>query len=312
MPTLLPALRGMDIAHLHFPFYGGSEHVLRAHRRFGLPYVLTYHMDVIGTHWLKRAVVAINDHFVLGPVLRHAASITAPGLDYLRTTKAAAFVEESRLAAIPHAGVDCNRFCPGTPPPDLVARYGLKDKTVILFVGNLLELKGVDLLIQALATIDDPSIVLLVVGGGYQEEQYRRLVTTLGLEERVIFAGARERDTELPDHFRLADVCVLPSRRSESFGLVLLEAMASGLPVITSDLPGPRQLVRDHQTGRICRAGDAQDLRACLMDVLRDPERHAAMGRAARRLANDTYSWSAWGDQLEAMLLDVATGERLH
>jgi glycosyltransferase involved in cell wall biosynthesis len=203
-------------------------------------------------------------------------------------------------------GVDTERFHPRTKDPELVVRYRLAGKTVALFVGNLQPFKRLDLLIDAIAAIDDPDLVLLVVGGGYGEGRYKAQVRDLGIGHRVVFAGPKKPEEGLPAHYALGDFLVLPSTHSESFGLVVLEAMASGKPVIVSSLPGPAALVEEGRDGLIARAGDLRDLSDKIGELASDQGRREAMGKNAREKVLALYGWDRIGEILEAVLLDVA------
>ena len=103
----------------------------------------------------------------------------------------------------------------------------------------------------------------------------------------------------LPAYYNLCDLLVLPSTYSESFGLVVLEAMASGKPVIVSSLPGPASLVTPGKDGLIAAVGDAVDLKNRIEDLAGNEELRREMGTAARKKAVDQYSWEAVGDRLE-------------
>jgi glycosyltransferase involved in cell wall biosynthesis len=203
-------------------------------------------------------------------------------------------------------GVDTERFHPRPKDPQLVERYGLAGKTVALFVGNLQPFKRLDLLIDAVAAIDNPNLVLMVVGGGYGENRCKAQVRDLGIGHRVLFAGPKKPEEDLPAHYTLGDFLVLPSTHSESFGLVVLEAMASGKPVVVSSLPGPAALVEEGRDGLIARAGDLRDLIDKMRELASDRERREAMGGKAREKVMALYRWDRIGETLETILLEVA------
>jgi glycosyltransferase involved in cell wall biosynthesis len=179
---------------------------------------------------------------------------------------------------------------------------------VVLFVGNLQPFKRLDLLIEAVAGIEDPSIILLVVGGGYGEPEYRAQTRRLGVEDRVIFAGPKSPYGDLPDHYRLGDVLVLPSTYSESFGLVVLEAMASGIPPVVSSLPGPSSLVQDGEDGLVVSAGDVVDLKRKILLLAGNAGNRKRMGDRAREKVVERYGWDRAGDILDKELTEIASG----
>ncbi|MDW7712490.1 MAG: glycosyltransferase family 4 protein, partial [Deferrisomatales bacterium] len=126
------------------------------------------------------------------------------------------------------------------------------------------------------------------------------------LHDRVLFAGPQAPSGALPAHYRLGDFLVLPSTHSESFGLVVLEAMATGLPAIVSSLPGPAQLVEEGKDGLIARVGDVEDLKEKIEFLAREPEKRKEMGRAARAKVLRDFGWERIGERLESVLTRIA------
>jgi glycosyltransferase involved in cell wall biosynthesis len=304
IPRLCGKLRPFDIVHLHYPFFGGAEYVYLASRLWSRPYFLTYHMDVYGTTFPKRTLLAGYESTLTRKIIRGAARIGALTRPHLASSKVAGIVDPARVVEIPN-GVDVERFTPRGKNRALLEKYGLAGRTVAMFVGNLQPFKGLHLLIDAIAAIDDPGLALLVVGGGYGEPAYRRQVAARGLGGRIVFAGPQSPDGALPDHFNLGDFLVLPSTHSESFGLVVLEAMASGKPAIVSALPGPSQLVLDGRDGMIVRIGDVQDLKEKVRTLSREAGMRAEMGARAREKVVRRYRWETIGESLEAAFRDI-------
>lgn len=159
--------------------------------------------------------------------------------------------DAGKITVIP-LGVDMDRFRPAAKA-DARRRLGLAaDERIVLFVGRLEPLKGVDILIGAASLLDsDVNCSVLIVGGDEtsheQVAELQSLASNLGVSDRVAFAGAVDHDL-LPLYYNAADVCVVPSHY-ESFGLVAIEAMASGLPVVASRVGGLTGTVRDGETG---------------------------------------------------------------
>ncbi|WP_369412657.1 glycosyltransferase family 4 protein [Neoroseomonas alba] len=158
-----------------------------------------------------------------------------------------------RIATIPN-GVDLERFQPGPRRTDLQDRYGLRHGFTFVTVCRLLEKKGVDQTIRALAELPT-DCRLLVVGTGPFEPQLRALAESCGVADAVRFAGAVA-PAELADHYRLGDVFVMPNRAmpngdTEGFGLVFLEANACGLPVIAGQDGGSPEAVQDGVNGLV-------------------------------------------------------------
>ena len=170
--------------------------------------------------------------------------------------------------------IDIDRFGPGPKPPALVSRYGLAGKRVILLLGRMEadeRLKGFDELIEALGGLvaADPSLVCVFAGDGGDRDRLRRLADECGVGDHVIFTGMVP-EAEKADHFRLADAFVMPSR-GEGFGIVLLEALACGIPVVASRLDGGREALRDGEMGILVDPDDPEELKQGITEALARP-----------------------------------------
>jgi D-inositol-3-phosphate glycosyltransferase len=193
-----------------------------------------------------------------------------------------------RIRVIP-CGVDVERFRPG-PQAEARARLGLEAERVLLFVGRLAPIKGLEILLGALGRLRaEPKaparLRLLIVGGDRLErwsddgDRLRRLAAQLGVADWVQFRGPQPQDTLL-DYYRAADLCLMPSRH-ESFGMVALEAMACGVPVIASRVGGLATTVQDGLTGLLVPGGDETALAAAIGALLADGPRRRVLGRQA-------------------------------
>lgn len=198
-------------------------------------------------------------------------------------------------------GVDLQLF---HPAPKAEARRALglpADEHLLLYVGRIEALKGTDTLIRATYLLANhkqaEKINVLVIGGDVEEsletmgsEMARLLALTreLGLQDQISFLGSR-RQRELPTYYAAADAVVMPSY-SESFGMVALEAMACGRPVVASRVGGLAYLVQDGVTGYHVQEGNAEELARRLTELLGNDELLERMGAAARREA-EKYSW---------------------
>jgi D-inositol-3-phosphate glycosyltransferase len=200
--------------------------------------------------------------------------------------------DAAKVTVIP-LGVDMDRFRPAVKA-DARARLGLgQDERIVLFVGRLEPLKGVDILIGAASLLDsDVDCSVLIVGGDEtsleQVTQLRGLASTLGVGERVAFVGAVDHDL-LPLYYNAADVCVVPSHY-ESFGLVAIEAMASGLPVVASRVGGLTGTVRDGETGYLIPWLCPEPFAERIELLLDNEPLRLSLGEAARE-AVSRYRW---------------------
>jgi len=184
-----------------------------------------------------------------------------------------------------------------------------RDVPLVLFVGRLLALKGVHHLIRAMAEVGArcPDARLVVVGGGEELPSLTRVVGDLGLADRVRFVGERSHE-DVIRFMRAADVFVLPSL-TEAFGVVLLEAMSCGLPVVASNVDGIPSLVSDGQNGFLVPAGDEGALAYAIARVLTEPEERAVFARTNVQKAM-TYAWPGIAERFLRLWDDVATSRR--
>ncbi|HEX4300140.1 MAG TPA: glycosyltransferase [Gammaproteobacteria bacterium] len=202
--------------------------------------------------------------------------------------RAASLMEDSGKIHVLPMGVDTTRF---QPPAPNSARQGL------LFVGRLVEGKGVSTLLQALELLQAQGLrpTLTLVGSGPAEAGLRSRVTRAGLGDRVTFLGPLP-NGELPAHYQRAAALVFPSLlgkqgQQEGMGLVPLEALACGCPVIASALPAVTEVISHEETGLLFPPGDVQALAACAAAVLSAPEKYQAWASSGRDRIMTTHSW---------------------
>jgi glycosyltransferase involved in cell wall biosynthesis len=308
---LLPGLLGLkdfDIIHLHHPFIFGAELVMAAARARGIPFVLTHHNDLIGDGlrpFLFDSYSAISNPLVLNS----ARKLIVVSLDHARSSRLAPYFERRRadVVEVPN-GVDTMLFRPdvdGTPVRQACSIGA--DEKVLLFVGALdraHHFRRVDLLIEAIRELKSENVHLILVGDGDRAEDYRRQAAEIGVDQRVHFLGKVDH-AHLPAVYAAADVVVLPSHIQESFGMILIEGMACGKPVIASDLPGARSVVDDGVDGLLVQPGNLGDLVEKTARLLADPNGRAEMGRRGRAKVEAKYAWQAVVPRLASLYREV-------
>ncbi len=221
--------------------------------------------------------------------------------------------EADRIEIVP-PGVDHEIFSNAGPAARASARAALDldDRPALLFVGRIQPLKGARLAVRTLAALGDPRAVLLIVGGpsgpaGATElEELHRLARALGVMEQVRFVPPQPHE-RLATFYRAADVCLVPSR-TESFGLVALEAAACGTPVVAASVGGLRSLVHDGGTGFLIDGRDPVDFAGPVSLLLSDPELTAAMGANAESRSR-RYAWSMTAARLRRLYEDLLARE---
>ena len=205
-------------------------------------------------------------------------------------------------------GVDLERFHPADKESARQA-LGLKDERIILFVGRIEPLKGVDILINAAAMLEsDVDCTVMIVGGDEasqaQVERLHDLARERGIEHRVAFVGAVDHD-KLPLYYNAADVCVVPSHY-ESFGLVAVEAMASGVPVVASRVGGLTGTVRDGETGYLIPWLCPEPFAERIELLLDNDSLRRNLGEAAREEV-ERYRWQNVTGEVLALYRQLTT-----
>jgi len=281
-----------DLIHGHYWLSGVAG--LRLRTRWGSPLLQMFH--TLGQ--MKNSVARTADE--LEPELRIAAEgriiaaadriIAANSVE--REHLAAYYgADRERVAVIP-CGVDTDLFTPSAPAA-AKARLALPEAPLLVYVGRLAPIKGLETLLESMALLPARPF-LLIIGGDQDEPQnghvahLRRLVATLGLTDSVRFLGAQPQE-RLRLFYAASDATVMPSYY-ESFGMVALEAMACGSPVIASRVGGLTTTVRDGVTGFLVPDGDATAFAGAIARVLADADLRWRLGREAVRWAS-RYRW---------------------
>jgi len=300
---------GPDAIHANYWLSGVAGHRLK--HELSLPLVSTFHTlarvkaetgDAEPDRRIRAEseVIACSDAILANSIAEMHQLIELYGAD------------PTRVEVVP-PGVDHAFFSPGDRRGARAA-VGLGDHPVLLFAGRIQPLKGLTVAVAALAELSDthPDAVLVVVGGasgieGQAElDAARSLVDALGLTGRVRFVPPQPHHL-LSTWYRAADVCIVPSR-SESFGLVALEAGACGTPVVAAAVGGLRTLVDDGVTGLLIDNREPADFAAAVASILETPRLATAMSVAAAERARQ-YTWSTTAARLRRLYADLTVRE---
>lgn len=198
-------------------------------------------------------------------------------------------------------GIDCTKFSPLIPS---ITKFR-KNSPVILFVGRLDERKGIMIAIRTLKELikDFPNAYLLVIGNGPLENKAKLLVDKLNLMNSCSFLGYIKRE-ELPNYYASCDVYISPALGGESQGIVLLEAMASGKPVIASNIEGYRGVICDGETGILFTPGSAEDLAIKTKMILKNDNLRKHLAKESRIKVME-YSWDKIVKSIEDYYLEI-------
>ena len=259
-----------DVVNLHFPYPPGDMIYRALPER--PPLVVTYHSDIVR----QRGLLHLYRPQLIW-TLDHAARIIATSMPYVASSSWLA--SRAACCTVVPLSVDAARFA----APDAAKVAALRERygaPLLLFVGRLRYYKGLHVLLDALPQIDAR---LLLVGTGPEEARLRAQAGSLGLSEQVHFAGDVS-DADLPAFYAAADMYVLPAHlRAEAFGISQLEAMASGLPVVSTELGTGTSYANQHGvTGFVVSPSSPDALVRAVRVLLANPELRARMGAAAK------------------------------
>jgi D-inositol-3-phosphate glycosyltransferase len=313
----LARVEGFDVVHLHYPFIFGSELTLagRLRRRRRRQALLVHYKNRLVGRGARRGMFAAYEHTV-APLLIRAADricvLSADHADSIPYLRRAAGRRPEQLIEMPN-GVDTELFAPGPDVAGVRAALGIPAGAVIAaFVATLdraHHFKRLDTAIAAIGQLGDESVHLVVAGGGELLDKFRAVAKATGVGERVHFLGPVPHH-ELPDVLRAADLFMLTTEPPESFGIVLIEAMACGLPVVATDYPGVKAVIDDGGTGIVVGLSDPAAVAAALRALVdAGPSRRSAMGGAGRLKAERLWSWPHLLDRMDDAYAQ-AIGER--
>lgn len=298
-PSLPWALFGekFDLIHAHMPTPWSADWSAAASRFRRKPLVLTYHSDIVGrgtASYLARAYNRSGLKFVLD---------SADKILVARSSHLSSCLEDhkDKVSVVP-IGVDEKAFVPFSAP----------QRCDVFFLSVLDEFhgfKGLEVLLRSLKTVKEEfEDVRLVVGGsGARLEAYRSLARSLGLEKNVGFAGFIP-EGDLAGYYNGCRLFVLPSTNPslETFGIVLVEAMACARPVVATEIAGAADDVRRANAGIVVRSDDDVGLARAIVRILKDERMAEEMGMSGRRLVEEKYSWKKVALQIEMIYQDLA------
>ncbi len=275
-----------DIVHVHEPFSP----------MLSLSVVANSNSTMVGTfhachprsrsYWVGKLIMR-----KMLPRLHGKIAVSKPAMDYVSHYLPAEY------QIIPN-GIEIDRFSPEGKKREEF----LDGKINILFVGRLEKRKGVDQLIQSCAELKNQfsNFRLIVAGPGTRlRPGYEAQVESLGLKDHVVFTDWVSSE-DLPSYYRTADIFCSPALTGESFGIILLEAMASGKPIVASNLPGYASVVTHGQEGLLVPVKDAKALASALLTLIEDKSLREQFGIRGRITA-EKYSW----DKVSAQVMNL-------
>jgi glycosyltransferase involved in cell wall biosynthesis len=307
---------------------GALGYILQARRELRLPTVVVLHGTLIsGLHTALRNALSLHGMYRLGRLAvaqlpwhfhlwRAARAEVAHWIAVSDEVKASwqreLAVPAEQISVVPN-GVDIARFA-----PDHAARVATRRSLgidaaapLLIAVGRLDQSKGFQIAVRALANLRErrPTARLIIVGEGSYRRRLECQIAVCGLQDRVHTLGYRP-NTELPALLAAADILLMPSLCHEAFPLTIVEAMASGLPVLATKVGGIRSAVEDGRTGVLLPIGNVPAWTAALDALLGDPPRRRAMGALARQVAGARFDRERMVEATEQVLIEACPVDR--
>lgn len=280
-----------DLIHLHLPDPFTSVLALVVSLLRNKKLVVTYHADILKDKWYHKPFKLLYLPFQ-DLVLRRANNIIVTSPNYARESSVLMKFKD-KIEVVPNF-VDTTRFNPNVDGKGIREEYDLENKKIVLFVGRLVEYKGIIYLIDACALVNEKigNVFLVIAGNGPLKDTLIKYAE----EDDVIFLDIN--DAELPELYASCDVFVLPSvTRQEAFGVTLLEAMASGKPCITSNISGMPYVVRG--CGITVAPMDVKGLKEAILKILNDDKLATNLGRKGRERVEENFTIEKVIEQIE-------------
>ena len=302
-----PLTHQVEIVHAHGSGATAGFAAMQYPKRKNIPFVLTHHSDLpVDNHdrFIRRMGMFFYKKYLMEKLLSYVDIIISPS-EYF--TNESRFLEKYRdkVVVIPN-GINTEEFNVPYSKEECREELGLPiDENMILFVGSLTTFKGPDVLLKAMPQIikEVPDAKLVFVGSGKMRRELDRLCKKLGVEKYVKFAGFVGDHFKKLLYYKSADVFVLSSF-AEVFPIVLLEASASGLPMVVSDLDTFKCIIEDGSNGIVTKRGDEKNLADAIIYLLENEDVREKMGKNARKKVED-YSWERIAEETEKVYIDV-------
>ena len=304
-----PMDHNVDIIHTHFDIPPGPLAGLRYAKKKKNPLIVTYHGDWVESYGglIRRAGVALHNKYLVDKVLGYADVIISPSECYINESR---FLRKYRekIVVIPN-GIHLKDFDISYSKEECRKKLVLPlNKKILLFFGYLSPYKGPEVLLKAMPEIikNVSDVELVFAGKGEMKDELILLSKRLGIETYVRFAGFVE-DYLKPLYYMAADIFVLPSTMStESFGIVNLEAMACSVPIVSSNIGGIPDVVKDGENGLLVQPNDPKELADEIIYLLKNEDLRKEMGENGRGKL-ERYSWETIAEKTEIVYKEILT-----
>lgn len=302
------ATQSVDVIHAGDMFPPGVAAVWLK-RLTAKPFLMFLHGDELAQIELRRHQPRIRDI-----ILRNASAVVAAN-EFARKKAIETGLDADKVHVVT-PGVDLERFRPEPPPADLARRYGVGGKVVLLTAARLAPKKGHATVIRALARIlpRNPDVRYLIAGDGPERERLEALTRTLGLQHAITFMG------DVPNHvlgdvYNLSDIFVMANRRVsggdlETFGMVFIEANATGKPVIGGRSGGALEAIEHGRTGFLVDPDDEEDFARTMELLITNEDLRKRMGSEGLRRVRSQFTWESRAAYLNNLSSEINAVKR--
>jgi glycosyltransferase involved in cell wall biosynthesis len=277
-----------DIVHIQTVFLSLSGLLIK--KLLHKPYIIYARgSDVYLRRWLE--------DLISKPILKNADAVITLTEDMKSSVRKTC---DRDILVIPN-GINLSKF-ENLSKSFIRSEFGIEDEKIILFVGSLRPVKGVEYLIEAMSFLINKNTKLLLVGDGEKRRSLESLAKNFSLSNNVVFVGKVANDA-IPKYMAAADILVLPSL-SEGFPNTLLEAMASGLPIIATNITGIHEIVKDGENGFLVEPKNPEDIADRITKLLDDAPLREIISHNNKEKSKQ-FSWSHIVDIIESVYMNV-------
>ena len=293
-----------DVVHMHNRFVYHLGDVFTIKKLLGKKMAVTLHnARPQGIDFATDLLGSFYDDTIGYTIMKNCNRIAGVSQNTLDITVPDEFKEKTQVV---YNGVDVKMFKPSNKPEGIEKRFGFEGKKVILTVCRLVEQKGLVYLLEAMSHVltEEKEAHLVIVGRGPLLDELKRKSLTLGLEESITFIPERISEKDLARIYAACDVFVLPSLW-EPFGMVVVEAMASGKPVVGSKIGGIPEIILDEKTGFLVPPRGHEELAEKILFLLKNPKKARSMGVWGRKRAEKSFTWDETAKSYEKFYANI-------
>jgi len=302
IPRLANTLKGFDIIHLHYPFFGGAEYVKKASSKFNIPYVITFHTDTVFKNIILTTISKIYNFIYQKKIINNAIKVIGITKSHLNSSSIANLVDNNQKVFIPNGVADIF-FTQKNPEQWTKRRATCLTLGFCSVIDSAHYYKGLEILMEAIKDIDAK---LLICGDGNLLSHYKKIAQDLGVNAKCYFFGALQ-DERLIHFYDSIDILVSPSTIAESFSIVNIESLSRGKPVITASWPATKEIAQSFPRGyyNLLTETTPTAIRNKIKEVASNLESLKPQQVQVIDIIKDQYNWEIISKKIVRNYIDV-------